>query len=570
MSSDDVFYSKPLNRVIRFQDDNWPIASYPGLAERLRTAGFENPDIFARPAIKRGNLGWAGAHNTLQSTAWNEASEEQKQLARPKIEAAVQQIEATGDPELLPLLMVESPDAIRVTQAGEPMIMGWGAVPESAGSPEGAQRHFDATLGPFSTDGRPPFDFADGWTWATPVRSGYWHLLTPAICALILLVILLGSLIPGVLGRVSDTRVAKNDLLEQTLRDEIAGYEALLDRGVCLVDPIKGGQRQPIILPGGTLPDLPVSRPDGTLDPLSDDQVQRTPDLSPPLDPRETLLPSGPDANDENLVNLLQDLIDGAVILVISQSAEGNKIKTNIGSGTFVNETDILTNRHVIEDSIGVSQIYIGNRELGRLYPVEVIASSESFKIGEPDFALLRVAEPVAPKIITFSDNLGRLQNVIAAGFPYVVMQTDPAFERLKRNLNSAVNGAQIPEIVPTFGRVMARQQRTTDLSIILHRASISPGNSGGPLLDECGRLTGVNTFVNPDTEDGGDRIFYALSASSAEAFLVENGVEVTRASGQCVLQPAQDEPTDDVLDDPPNADPPTEQPQDNDTEDTQ
>lgn len=75
---------------------------------------------------------------------------------------------------------------------------------------------------------------------------------------------------------------------------------------------------------------------------------------------------------------------------------------------------------------------------------------------------------------------------------------------------------------------------------IITHSASISPGNSGGPLVDACGRAVGVNTFISYDGESA-QRLNFSLDANSAAEFLDRNGVTPTVDAGQCL--PARDLP---------------------------
>ncbi|MCS7294922.1 MAG: trypsin-like peptidase domain-containing protein [Chloroflexota bacterium] len=52
------------------------------------------------------------------------------------------------------------------------------------------------------------------------------------------------------------------------------------------------------------------------------------------------------------------------------------------------------------------------------------------------------------------------------------------------------------------------------------HNADINPGNSGGPLVDQCGRVVGVNTIqvLNPNTEQPAQGIFGSISQTVAEA----------------------------------------------------
>ena len=57
--------------------------------------------------------------------------------------------------------------------------------------------------------------------------------------------------------------------------------------------------------------------------------------------------------------------------------------------------------------------------------------------------------------------------------------------------------------------------------SVLLHTASIARGNSGGPLLDRCGRVLGVNSAIT--RADEGDSTFaFAIAGTELAAFLRE------------------------------------------------
>lgn len=75
-----------------------------------------------------------------------------------------------------------------------------------------------------------------------------------------------------------------------------------------------------------------------------------------------------------------------------------------------------------------------------------------------------------------------------------------------------------------TRGYVSAgRSSRQFDT--ILHTAPIGAGNSGGPLLDACGRVIGVNSF-GTISDNGTDSAFYfAISMREVASFLKQAGV---------------------------------------------
>jgi S1-C subfamily serine protease len=77
-------------------------------------------------------------------------------------------------------------------------------------------------------------------------------------------------------------------------------------------------------------------------------------------------------------------------------------------------------------------------------------------------------------------------------------------------------------ERVVTMNKGMVSAARPSELMDVQHSAAISPGNSGGPLVDPRGRVVGVNT-ASVDT-DKGSNLFYAIGIAKVGEFLVKAG----------------------------------------------
>lgn len=140
------------------------------------------------------------------------------------------------------------------------------------------------------------------------------------------------------------------------------------------------------------------------------------------------------------------------------------------GTGFLVSETGyLMTNYHVIEDAEEIS-IKTASGEL----PVTVVATDEA-----NDVALVRAPISGTPLPLSRGDDLVVADEVMALGYPLVMLQG----QTLKA----------------TFGRVNALSGILDHPRYIQIDVPIQPGNSGGPLVDETGRVVGIVTMTLDD-----------------------------------------------------------------------
>ncbi len=209
------------------------------------------------------------------------------------------------------------------------------------------------------------------------------------------------------------------------------------------------------------------------------------------------------------------DAASRGVVRVVLIDSSGEEIAPlTHGSGFAVAPNRIVTNAHVIREALLDDTIRIG------IVPSE----GDEATFGKPvavsprnDLALLEVSEGtlrLPPLSISggVNTNLGEVWSV---GYP---MNVDLA------------QGLQISDIFRSQPPVKSRgflsgQRPSRQFDTILHTAPIARGNSGGPLLDGCGRVIGVNSF-GADSDGSDAEFYFAVSLRELLPFLRENEVE--------------------------------------------
>lgn len=520
-----------------------------------------------------------------------EEQQEAERLLRRKLGDISQALaDSAFGPMVGAALHIRSKDDIW-TIGGRPLILNWGILPNSIGrSPETRVSHYQSTLGPYlpldiappltadevqrsfavtsameeasessdlgaaavagaavaaaaATNGSlsandssdPPRDSGDqppvppaseprrrlGWRWIPLI-------LLLIITSIALLLFLFGNVLvyppkPKIDGNeIAQIAEAANDALKER-RDQL---RRVLDEAVCRSDGT-------LVLPDDVM--LPGQSPAGGSKPQDGDEATAskpvTPDDVLPTPPDRVNVPQ-PDGGQQNLLQYIEDRT--AIVLI---QPDASLSKSGIGSGFFIGPELFVTNDHVVRsgtDSATATPnpdlLFVKSKTLGRGLKAEILKVSGKTEQFGRDFALLRVPGANAKHFPVWeSTDSIKLQEVIAAGFPAAYFQLDANKDKLFK-----IDDPEMPDTIMTRGEVNAQQNVGNSKTLALvHSADITKGNSGGPLVDQCGRVVAVNTFGIQD-ETTKRWLNFSLHTAELLDFLGEYRQEATAMAEMC------------------------------------
>lgn len=189
------------------------------------------------------------------------------------------------------------------------------------------------------------------------------------------------------------------------------------------------------------------------------------------------------------------------------------------GTGFLINSNTVITCAHVVDiDSDTkktLKEIYGSNYSEDKL-SLQVVVSGDvtinatiKKESKDIDFAILNLTEAIYERTsaaIGNTDKVEATQLVFALGFPASVANL--------QNKNTYTSD----DVTITDGKV-SKLNSSDGVDYIQHGATLTPGNSGGPLVDENGNVIGINKGNNGD-------YYYAIDIKQVTEILDALGIE--------------------------------------------
>ena len=216
----------------------------------------------------------------------------------------------------------------------------------------------------------------------------------------------------------------------------------------------------------------------------------------------------------------------GVVRVVVIAFEDGEVADFGHGSGFAVAPNRIVTNAHVValaaqQQDGKESNVAVGivPSEGNQAYRARIVAVDPA-----RDLALLEMEQSSLPAIPLYIGPLVDGAPVAALGYPgNVDLATARSAEDYIRPLPPTRSVGIFSNVRPING-----------ITTLLHTANIARGHSGGPLLDQCGRVLGVNTLITRN-EEGDAPFAFAVGNREVTAFLRQARQPYQAVTTECV-----------------------------------
>lgn len=211
----------------------------------------------------------------------------------------------------------------------------------------------------------------------------------------------------------------------------------------------------------------------------------------------------------------------GVVRVVLIASVNGKVVGYSHGSGIAIAPDRVVTNAHVVE----LSQRFPDSVTIG-IVPSEGDQSMQGQVLAydpQRDLALIGFKGARLPAATLYVGPVSDGDPVVALGYPgNVDLATAQSADDYIRPMTP----------VRSEG-VYSSLRQLAGVRVLLHSAQVARGNSGGPLVDRCGRVLGVNSALTRGDE--GDASFaFAIADAELIAFLRDAKQTVATTGAAC------------------------------------
>lgn len=233
---------------------------------------------------------------------------------------------------------------------------------------------------------------------------------------------------------------------------------------------------------------------------------------------------------DTSVTNVSTSLLQVQVVY----DKDGDKTRVQGGTGFLINSNTVLTCEHVVsvdDDTEKSLKDLIGSSYNNDNIKIQVIVSDDvaveatvrksSSKL---DFAVLNLTETISRRnIVALGDSstAEKTQQVYALGFPASVTDVED---------NSTFTSE---DVTITEGKI-SKLVENNSVAYIQHSATLSSGNSGGPLVDSMGNVIGIN---NSSHREG--NYFYSTEINQIKSILDQLSIEYTSSDSATVATEA-------------------------------
>jgi S1-C subfamily serine protease len=229
----------------------------------------------------------------------------------------------------------------------------------------------------------------------------------------------------------------------------------------------------------------------------------------PPLPPPAPATSAAPQADDVAAA-------ERSVVRVVTVAiVNGEVVGFGHGSG-------FATNAHVVGDAAEFPQnvvIGIVPSEGTRSYPGRLVRLDR-----RRDLAIVELERGRLPAASIYTGPVAQRETVYALGYPgNVDIATAQSMDDFIR-----------PRAPVASDGIISATDAINGVAALVHDADIARGNSGGPLVDACGRVIGVNTFISR-ADDGDSPFSFAVSVRELAQFLQDAGQRFTGVSSDCL-----------------------------------